>query len=75
MQRTAALSRIEKMRFSVGPKSNQLTALGNTMYVFPAVHSRGVEAAAAASIRAGHKEAEEGRSSIHRNRSNERNLN
>ena len=45
MQRTAALRRIEGMRFKVGPKINQLTALGNSMHGFSAVHSRGVEAA------------------------------
>jgi|HubBroStandDraft_6_1064221.scaffolds.fasta_scaffold478883_2 hypothetical protein len=31
MQRTAALPRIDGMRFDVGPKSNQLTAIGNSM--------------------------------------------
>ena len=34
MQRTAALWRIDTMRFNVGPKSNQRTALGNEMTIF-----------------------------------------
>jgi hypothetical protein len=59
MERATALPGIEMFRFNVGPKSNQLTALGSTMHGFPADDSRGVEAAAAASTHAGHKEAEE----------------
>jgi hypothetical protein len=62
MQRTAALSEIEEMQFDVGPKSNQLTALGNTMCGFPAADSRGVEAVSAASTQAGHQGVEEERS-------------
>jgi len=50
------------MRFDVRPKSNQLTAIGNSTHGFAEVHSRGVEAALAASTHAGHKEAEEERS-------------
>jgi hypothetical protein len=57
MQRAAALSRIDRVRFNVGPKSNQLTALGNTMCDFPMNDSRGVEAASAASTHAGFNEA------------------
>jgi hypothetical protein len=59
MQRATALHGIEMFRFNVGPKSNQLTALGSTMHGFPAEDSRGVEAAAAATTHPGHKEAEE----------------
>jgi hypothetical protein len=72
MQPTAALQRIGEMRFNVGPKSNQLTALGNTTYDFPTDDSRGVEAAVAASTHAGHNEAEEERSSNHRSQSHRR---
>jgi hypothetical protein len=39
----------------VRPKSNQLTANGNSRLVFVAENSRGVEAATAASTHAGHK--------------------
>lgn len=53
------------MRSNVGPKSNQLTAIGNAMDGFAAVHSRGVEAATAASTHAGHKEREEKQSGNH----------
>jgi hypothetical protein len=75
MQRTAASSRIEKMRFSVGLEINQLTVIRNAMDdYFAAVHSRGDEAAMAASSRAGQKGAQEGRSSNHRNPSHRRNL-
>ena len=59
MQRTAALWRINRMRFDARPKSNQLTAIGNSVDGFAEVHSRGVEAAVAASTHAGHKEREE----------------
>jgi hypothetical protein len=45
MQRTAALRRIEEMRFNVGPKSNQHTALGKWTCKSSEVRSRGVEAA------------------------------
>ena len=76
MQRTAALSRIEKMRFDVGLEINQLTAIRNAMAdYFAAVHSRGVEAATAASTRAGNNGAEGERSSNHRRHSHRRNLN
>jgi hypothetical protein len=76
MQRTAAPSRIEKMQFDVGLEINQLTAIRNAMDdYFAAVHSRGVEAATAASTRAGHKGAEAERSSNHRRHSHRRNLN
>jgi hypothetical protein len=74
MLRTAALSRIEEMRFNMGPKSNQLTALGNMMCDFPADDSRGVEVATAASTHAGHKGVEEERSSNPRRQSHRRNL-
>ena len=63
------------MRHNVGPKSNQLTAIGNSMDGFAAVHSRGVEAATAASTHAGHNGAEGERSSNHRRQSHRRNLN
>lgn len=63
MQPTAALQRIDEMRFDVGPESNQLTAPGNTMCGFPEDDSRGVEAATAASTHAGHKMEEEKQSS------------
>jgi hypothetical protein len=46
MQRTAALWRIEMSGFNVGPTNNQRTALGEKLCDFPAMHSRGVEAAA-----------------------------
>lgn len=62
MPRAVAPQRIDRLRFNVGPNSNQLTALGNT-FGFPAAGSRGVEAATAASTHAGHKEAEDERSS------------
>ena len=76
MQRAAATSRIEKMRFNVGPEINQLTAIRNAMIdYFSTVHSRGVEAAAAASTRAGHKGPEGDRSSHHRRHTHRRNLN
>jgi len=44
------------MRFNVWPKSNQLAAFGNSTDGFAADHSRGVEAAKAASTHAGRKE-------------------
>jgi hypothetical protein len=76
MQRTVALSRIEKMRVDVGLEINQLTAIRNAMDdYFAAVHSRGVGAAPAASTRAGHKVVEGERSGNHRRRSHRRNLN
>jgi hypothetical protein len=50
------------MWFIVWPKSNQLTAIGNAMDEFAAVHFRGVESAAAASTHAGRKEVEQDRS-------------
>ena len=60
MQRTAATSRIEEIRFYVGPKINQLTAIRNAMHdCFAAICSRRVEAAMAASTRAGHKDGRE----------------
>ena len=64
------------MRFDVRPKSNQLTAIGNSTHGFAEVHSRGVEAALAASTHAGHKhkEAEKERSSNHRSQSRSRKL-
>jgi hypothetical protein len=62
------------MRFIVWPKSNQLTAIGNVMDGFSADHSRGVEAATAASTHAGHKEAEQEWSSVHRGQPHRRNL-
>jgi hypothetical protein len=62
MQRTAALQRIDKMRFDVRPKSNQLTAIGNSTDSFFTDDSRGVEVAFAASTHAGHEEAKEERS-------------
>jgi hypothetical protein len=65
MQRTVALQRIDRMRFDVGPESNQLTAIGNSVDGFAEVHSRGVEAAVAASTHAGHKEGEEKQSDNH----------
>ncbi len=75
MQRNAALSRIEKMRFDVGLEINQLKAIRNAMDdYFAAVHSRGVEAATAASTHAGHKEATKERHSHHRGHSHRRNL-
>ena len=61
-------------RPNVGPKSNQLTASGNAMDGLTAVHSRGVEAATAASTHAGHKEAQQEWSSIHRGQPHRRNL-
>jgi hypothetical protein len=45
MQCTAALQRIAKMRFNVGPKSNQHTAPGKWMCSSSEIRSRGVEAA------------------------------
>jgi hypothetical protein len=74
MQRTAALWRIDQMRFIVGPKSNHLTAIGDSMRRFAADESRGVEAATAASAHAGHKEAQQKWSSIHRGQPHRRNL-
>ena len=59
MQSTAALSRIEKMRFNIRPKINQLTALVDPMRICFADHSCGVEAASAASAHAGRKVKEE----------------
>jgi len=58
MQRTVALQRTGMLRCNVGPKSNQLTALGNSIGGFVAEGSRGVEAAMAASTHACHSEAE-----------------
>jgi hypothetical protein len=76
MQRTAATSRIKEMRFNVGPKINQLTVIRNAMHdCFAAAHSRRVEAAMAASTRAGRKGAQEGRSSNDRNQLHRRNMN
>jgi hypothetical protein len=74
MQRTAALSRIEEVRFNVGPKSHQPTTLGNMTCDFPADDSRGVEAATAAPTHAGHKGVQEERSSNPRRQSHRRNL-
>jgi len=74
MQRAVALRRIDRMRHNVGPKNNQLTAIGNAMDGFAAVHSRGVEAATAASTHAGLNEAEKERSRIHRGQPHRRNL-
>jgi hypothetical protein len=62
MQRAAALQRIIKMRFNVWPEINQLTARGNSLHRISAIHSRGVEAAVAASTHAGHKKRQEVRS-------------
>jgi hypothetical protein len=42
MQRTVALQRTGMLRCNVGPKSNQLTALGNSIGGFVAEGSRGV---------------------------------
>jgi hypothetical protein len=76
MQRTAAPSRIEKMQSDVGLEINQLTAIRNAMDdYFAAVHSRGVEAATAASTHAGHNGVEGERSSNHRRHSHRRKLN
>jgi hypothetical protein len=76
MQRTVAPSRIEKMQGDVGSEINQLTAIRNAMDdYFVAVHCRGVEAATAASTRAGLKGVERERSSNHRQHSHRRNLN
>jgi hypothetical protein len=47
------------MRSDVRPKSNQLTAIGNSTHCFDAVDSWGVEATTAASTHAGHKESKE----------------
>jgi|SRR5580704_4901031 hypothetical protein len=66
MQLTAALRRINRMRFIVGPKANELTAIVNSPHKFAAVHSRGVEAATAASTHADYKDAEENFSRQHR---------
>jgi hypothetical protein len=66
MQRTAALQGIEMLRINVGPKSNQITAIGNSAHEHAAVDSRGVDAATAASTHAGHKVAEEEGPSNHR---------
>jgi len=55
MQRIAALSRIEKMRFKIRPTINRLTALVDPLRIFFADHSRGVEAASAASTHANRK--------------------
>jgi hypothetical protein len=57
MQPIAALSRIEKIRFKVGPKINQLTALVDRMRGLRADHTRGARAAAAARVHASSKEA------------------
>jgi hypothetical protein len=63
------------MRFNVGPQINQLTAIRNAMDdFFATVHSRGVEAAAAASTHAGYKEAGEERYGNHGSHSHRRNL-
>ena len=76
MQRTVAPSRIEKMQGDVGSEINQLTAIRNAMNDYlVSVHSRGVEAAMAASTRTGHKGVEEERSSNHRSQLHRRNLN
>ena len=72
MQSTAALQRIDGMKFYVWPMSNQLTAIGNAMDDLAAVHSRGVEAATAASTHAGHEEGK--RSSNHRGQPHRRKL-
>ncbi len=61
------------MRFNLGPMTNQLTAIGNSMQSSVALDSQGVEAATAASTRAGHKEAEEERLRNHRSPSHRRN--
>jgi len=39
MQRGAALQGIDEMRFRVGPKSDQLTAIGSAMQDLVAIHS------------------------------------
>ena len=57
MQPIAAFSGIEELRSKVGPKINQLTAPLNSMRGLRAEHSRGVEAARAASTHADRKEA------------------
>jgi len=72
MEPTTALQRNNEMRFDVRPKSNQLTAIGNAMDDLAAVHSRGVEAATAASTHAGHEEGK--RSSNHRGQPHRRKL-
>ena len=56
IQPAGALQGIEMLRFHVGPKSNHHTALGNKIRGFKADDSRGVEAAVAASTRAGRKD-------------------
>jgi len=55
MQHTAALQKIDGMKFHVGPKTNQLTAFEDAMRRFTAVRSRRVEAAMPASTHAGHQ--------------------
>jgi hypothetical protein len=74
MQRTAALSRIEYMRFNIRPKINKLTALVDPMRIFFADHSRGVEAASAASTHASRKlnEEEEKKTQGNRNEAHRR---
>jgi hypothetical protein len=74
MQRTAATSGIEEMRFNVGPMTNKPTALANSMRAYPAVHSQGVGAAAAASTHTGRNEAKEERSDNNRSQSHRRKL-
>jgi hypothetical protein len=74
MQRSAALSRIEKMRFNVRPKINQPSAPVSSMRALAAVHSQRVEVATAASTHVGHKEVEDERPSGHRSQSHRRNL-
>jgi hypothetical protein len=60
------------MRHDVGPKSNQLTAVGNSVHGLVADHSQGVETATAASTHAGLNEADEQRSGNHCSQSRSR---
>src|SRR6202035_74813 len=66
---------IEKMRFDIRPTINRLTALVNPLRIFFAGHSRGVEAAAAASTHAGRiVKDEERRTRGNRHKSHRRNV-
>jgi len=75
MQRTAALTRIEKVRLNVGPKSNQHTAIGSTLrdclqFVLGELRPR----LGGASTHAGHKDLEEKHSGNHQGQSYKGNL-
>jgi len=75
MQRTAALQKTDMLRSNMRPKSNQVTALGNSLCGFAADDSRGVEAAAmSASTHASHTEANGKRPGHHRGRPHRRTL-